>query len=298
MADERIPLLFDTDIGSDIDDAVALAYLLRHPRCELLGITTVSGEPEERARLASAVCRAAGREDVPIHSGSARPLLIAPKQPHAEQKSVLPRWSHREEFAPSTAVPFLQRTIRERPGEVALLAVGPLTNVGVLFAMDPEIPKLLKRLVLMAGVYTTRVSGSPRTEWNVANDPHAAAIVFAAEVPEIVAFGLDVTLRCCLEPAICRERIRGGPLDVVADMAEVWFKRAKYLVFHDPLAAVGIFEPKTWKGKRGTVEVELVSPRAAGATYWKESRSGPVTVALEVDADAFFESYFSVFGGD
>ena len=70
MANSRIPLLFDTDIGSDIDDAVCLAYLLRQPRCELLGVTTVSGQPRARAALADAVCQAAGRRDIPIHAGS------------------------------------------------------------------------------------------------------------------------------------------------------------------------------------------------------------------------------------
>ena len=71
MTTDRIPVLLDTDIGSDIDDAVCLAYLLRQPRCELLGVTTVSGrEPRLRASLADGICRAAGRDDVPIHSGA------------------------------------------------------------------------------------------------------------------------------------------------------------------------------------------------------------------------------------
>src|SRR5690349_14668811 len=129
---DRIPLLFDTDIGSDIDDAVALAYLLVEPRCELLGITTVTGEPVERARLADAVCRASGRNDVPIHSGAEIPFLVPQKQPKAPQKAVLECWPHQADFAPNTAVPFLQQVIRSRPGEVTLLAVGPFTNVGAL----------------------------------------------------------------------------------------------------------------------------------------------------------------------
>src|SRR6476469_8774674 len=95
---EPLPVLFDTDIGSDIDDAVALAYLLQEPRCELLGITTVSGEARERAMLADAVCRAAGREGVPIHSGTELPLLGPARQPEARQKTVLPRWPHRGDF--------------------------------------------------------------------------------------------------------------------------------------------------------------------------------------------------------
>ena len=67
---DRIPVLFDTDIGTNVDDALALAYLLKQPRCNLLGVTTVSGPVERRAACAAAVCRAAGRADVPIRCGA------------------------------------------------------------------------------------------------------------------------------------------------------------------------------------------------------------------------------------
>ena len=96
MADAKIPVLFDTDIGSDIDDAVALAYLLREPRCELLGVTTVTGEPEVRAQLVDAVCQAFGRPEVPVYSGAGKPLLVEQQQPEAPQKTVLERWPLRE----------------------------------------------------------------------------------------------------------------------------------------------------------------------------------------------------------
>ena len=83
-------VLFDTDIGTDIDDAVCLAYLLAQPACELLGITTVSGEPTKRAMLASALCRAAGK-DIPIFPGTEEPLLIEQRQPRAQQADALGR---------------------------------------------------------------------------------------------------------------------------------------------------------------------------------------------------------------
>jgi purine nucleosidase len=290
-----IPLLFDTDIGSDIDDAVALAYLLKQPQCELLGITTVSGEPMERAQLASAVCIAAGRDDVPIHSGVEKPFLIAPRQPEAKQKTVLPRWPHRKEFAANTAVPFLRDTIRSRPGEITLLAVGPMTNVGALFAMDPEIPRLLKRLVIMGGAYTTSFPNCARVEWNILNDPHAAAIVFRAPVPEFVAYGLDVTLQCVLDAEECGRRLRGGALDVVADMASVWFGHASKITFHDPLAAVGIFDPEVCRYERGEAEIEILSPRVGGMTHWKADAGGPHRIAREADRERFFRDYFQVF---
>jgi purine nucleosidase len=91
MAD-TIPLLLDTDIGSDIDDALALAYLLRQPNCDLLGITTVTGDVSKRAALCQILCKAAGREAIPIHAGASRVLLMGPGQPdvpHYEAVSIV-----------------------------------------------------------------------------------------------------------------------------------------------------------------------------------------------------------------
>lgn len=296
MTDEsRIPILFDTDIGSDIDDAVALAYLLREPRCELVGVSTVSGEPLARAELADAVCQAAGRMDVPVHSGADLPLLGPQLQPHVPQRSALERFPHRTDFQPGSAVPFMREVIRARPGEVTLLAVGPLTNVSALFTMDTEIPRLLKRLVWMGGIYTTRISGASRAEWNARCDPHAAQKVLQSPVPEVTLFGLDVTLRCVLDAGECRQRLRGGPLDVVAAMAEVWFGQRDHITFHDPLAAVAIFHPELCGYARGTAEVELHSPRIPGMTHWTEDAAGPHQMAATVEAGAFFQQYFSVF---
>jgi purine nucleosidase len=289
-----IPVLLDTDIGSDIDDALCLAYLLRQPQCELLGITTVSGEPEQRAMLADAVCQAEGRGDVQIHSGSPFPLLRAQRQPKAPQSAVLPRWRHRETFAPCTAVPFLREMIRSRPGEVILLAVGPMTNLSLLFRLDPEIPSLLRALVLMCGTFTARTAGVGRTEWNAGTDPHATAIVYQSPIARHLSIGLDVTARCLLDADVCRREFRGGCLDVAADMAEVWFQRAPSICFHDPLAAAVIFAPELIGEEAGQVEVELASPRVLGMTHWEPRAGGPHQVAVEVEPKRFFEYYLGV----
>src|SRR5579884_78410 len=119
-------VLLDTDIGSDIDDAVCLAYLLAQPACELVGITTVSGEPVARARMASALCRLADRE-VPIVPGTERPLLVPPLQPRAQQAEALASWPHQADFPAGEAVTFMRDLIRANPGEVTLLAIGPMT---------------------------------------------------------------------------------------------------------------------------------------------------------------------------
>jgi len=288
-----IPILLDTDIGSDIDDAVCLAYLLRQPRCELLGITTVTGEAQKRAMLADAVCRAAGRTDIPIHSGAEQPFLISQQQAQAPQSEILPDFPHRNDFAPNTAVEFLRQTIRSRPGEITLLTIGPLTNIGLLFALDPEVAGMLKGLVLMSGIFTT--GGSGAREWNTMGDPHASAIVYRAPVAPHISIGLDVTMQCRMDTQQCRQRLHGGPLDVVAKMAEVWFRGVGHITFHDPLAATVIFQPDLCRYQDGTVDIELASPAVPGMALWNpHTDPKPHRIAVEVDAERFFEHYFAV----
>ena len=301
-ANQRIPVLLDTDIGSDIDDAACLAYLLRQPDCELAGITTVSGrDPRERAALASAVCRAAGRDDVPIHSGAACRILDGEVvQPDVPQAAVLNRFDHCRagDFAANTAVQFLQTTINARPGELTLLAIGPMTNLGLLFALDPEIPRKLKRLVLMCGYFGARPlfgSGQSCSEWNARCDPLAAHIVYRAPVADHLSVGLDVTTLVIMPTAECVSRFQnaGGPWQVVSAMTEIWGHRAEQVTFHDPLAATLLFQPQICTYQQGQVTVEYASARSAGLTCFdRRDTGGAHRIAWDVNPQAFFNEYF------
>lgn len=288
-----VKLLLDTDIGSDIDDAVCLAYLLANPECELLGITTVSGQAEQRARLASALCQAAGRS-VPIYPGREEPLLGVQRQPQAPQAAALSRWPHAADFPRGEAVEFLRRTIRAHPGEVTLLAIGPLTNVAALFAADAEIPALLKAVVSMCGVFTPGWAGPHAVEWNALLDPTAAAIVYAAPVASHRSIGLDVTTQVQLPAAVVRERFQIPRLRPVLDFAEVWFQQTEVITFHDPLAAATIFDDQLCGFERGQVTVELADAALAGQTRWTAAASGRHAAAFTVEAPRFFEHYFAV----
>jgi purine nucleosidase len=288
-------ILLDTDIGSDIDDAVALAYLLANRQCDLLGITTVTGEPEKRAQLADALCRAAGRK-VPICAGAELPLLIAQKQPLAQQAPALEKWPHETSFPGGRAVLFLQEAIRAHPGEIVLLTIGPLTNVALLFGMDPEIPRLLKGIVSMCGLFSNRVPGYGPVEWNASLDQHTAAIVYRRTTETHRTVSLDVTTRLSLGLDEVRARFAGPLLKPVLDFAETWFRHKDAMVFHDPLAAAVIFDESLCRFVRGTVEVELESRRFSGATHWSvDPAAGRHEMAVSVDRDRFFEEYFSVF---
>jgi purine nucleosidase len=291
-------ILLDTDIGSDIDDAVCLAYLLAQPRCELMGITTVTGEAAERAMMADVLCKVAGRE-IPIFTGLEHPLIVPPRQPRAPQYQAAAKWPHRRDF-PGNAIDFLRATIHRHPHEITLLTIGPLTNIAAMLTVDPQIAPLLKSLVMMGGNFTPvrgKSGESIYAEWNILNDPHAAAIVLRADIPVVRAIGLDATLQVTMPSSEVRQRFEKKLLRPVLDFAEVWFSNSQDLItFHDPLAATTIFDEKICEFEAGNIEVELTSEKLAGFTLWNpNSRTGRHHVAASVNAARFFEHYFQQF---
>ena len=283
----------DTDIGSDIDDALALALLLSRPDCELLGLSTVTEVDAARAKLASVLCRVAGKS-VPIFPGTRHSFLAEAPQKEVPQRIALDKWPHDYEFpAPAfAAIEAMRAAIRAHPGEVTLLGIGPMTNIALLFAVDPEIAGLLKQLVLMCGTFVTFSSQNGR-EWNALNDPHATAMVYNAPVERHISLGLDVTEKATMKrdefERRLSESIFGPP---IMDMAAAWFNHSSTVTFHDPLAAAVIFEPDLCEYKSGQIRVETASEMLQGLTLWNAETNGPKQVALEVDADRFFQSYF------
>jgi purine nucleosidase len=294
-------ILLDTDIDiiGDIDDAMCLAYLLAQPACELLGITTVSWATDKRAMVASALCKAAGQR-VPILPGAETPLVVPlpsveARQPYDIERAVLDRWDHEEVFPGGQAIEFMRQTIREQPGEVTLLAIGPLTNIALLFAVDPEIPSLLKGLVMMAGMFAESGSGAGTREWNAMLDPHATAMVYRAAVGIHRSIGLNVTAQLNMSADQVRQHVRGNRSQILGDMLETWFRTTDSITFHDPLAAATIFAPHVCLFERGIVEVELASEQLRGLTYWAPAAlDSRHEVATQVDGPMFFEHYFSV----
>ncbi len=287
-------ILLDTDIGTDVDDAVCLAYLLSHPDCELLGITTVTGESVKRASLASALCKAADK-DIPIFPGAEHPMRGEQRQPIAQQAAALPRWPHKRRFPEGEAVEFLAQTIRSHPGEVTLLTIGPLTNVGLLFSSHPEIPALLQGLVMMGGVFDNSLPAKDQIEWNIAGDSLASEIAYSAAVRLHRSVGLNVTQKVVLTADEVRARFTAPLLRPVLDMAEIWFAQFyPSITFHDPLAAATIFDDTLCSYQQGTVRVDNLD--MPGRTIWQPGASSPHQVAVAVEVDRYFLHYFSVLG--
>lgn len=289
-----VKILLDTDIGSDIDDAVCLAYLLANKECDLLGITTVTGEATKRAMMASALTKVAGK-NIPIYPGAEMPLMVAPVQTTAPQAAMLGDRKHDTKFPAGEAVEFMRKTIRAHPGQITLLTIGPLTNVALLFLVDPEIPAMLKGIVSMAGVFTNRIPGLPPVEWNMVLDPHAAAIVFKTPVGSHRIIGLDVTTKVTMDAGKVRERFAAPLLRPVLDFAKVWFTGRDVITFHDPLAATTIFDDTICRFETGNViDVETKSDWVKGMSFWLPDPKGRHEVAVDVAPERFFEHYFSV----
>lgn len=294
MDDTTIKILLDTDIGTDIDDAVCLAYLLANPQCHLLGITTVTGEAAKRASLASVLCKAAGRE-IPIYPGYQAPMIGEQRQAAAQQAAALLHWPHQTDFPQGKAIEFMRHTIHAHPGEVVLLAIGPLTNVGHLFAVDPEIPRLLKGFVMMGGLFDEKSYAASSPEWNTCGDPRATEIVYGSQVRLHRSLGINVTQQAILSEDEVKQKFKAALLQPVLDFGEIWFRNFyPSITFHDPLAAATIFDETLCTYQQGTVTIDR--EEKPGWTHFAPgSTQAPHQVAVSVDVPRYFEHFFRFF---
>jgi inosine-uridine nucleoside N-ribohydrolase len=215
---EPVPVLLDTDIGTDIDDAYALVQAVRSPELKLLGVTTVSGDAVARARLAAKLLTIAGRPEVPVYAGHSTATQYM-KQVEWAAGFTSPALHE------SGGVAFLRGQINARPGEITLIAIGELTNVAALLESEPGIGKKLKAIALMGGAVRRGYApgSAPEPEWNIKSNAAAARVVFSSGVPLLVA-PLDSTADLKLTPEM-RVRVfsQGMPAtDALAALNSIW----------------------------------------------------------------------------
>ena len=291
-------ILLDTDIGGDIDDAICLAYLLKEPQCDLLGITTVCGEPEKRAAVADAICRAAGRQ-VPIVAGLDTTLQPVPLYPTPEGAGALEQWPH-STYEKGDAPEFLYEKIRENPHQVVLIAIGNLTNVATLFTAHPDAVGLLKGLSVMNGYFGQERLPEPLYNWNSWADPMASKIVFASAPAFHRAVPLEVTDTLTIEAGQAEVLFPADSplLQAVYAFGNAWLESSSKLTLHDPLAAVSVFHPDICQFERGFVQVETERESDMGGTAFTPSPQGTVEIARSVDRERFYRIVSAALRGE
>ena len=215
------PLIIDCDTG--IDDSLALLYATASTDCEIVAVTCTAGNvsAEQVGENTRAVLELAGRRDVEVALGRATPLarnLVTTPETHG------PRGIGYAEL-PAASMPLSTRyspdlivaEARRRPGELTLVTLAPLTNVALAVLREPELPRLLRRLVVMGGSYRSSGNTAPTTEWNVNVDPESAAIVFRAFGPEV---GVAPAVASGVAPAVASGVARTRPIALGLDVTE------------------------------------------------------------------------------
>ena len=304
--EKPLRLILDTDPG--VDDAIAILMALAAPQAEVIGLTTVGGNvPRARAtRNALALLQAAGRPDIPVARGAARPLpfdrLRGRFRPSVSfhgpggLSARLPEPS--SGVVAETAVDFLAERIESSPGQVTVAALGPLTNLSHLQDRRPGILNRAAGLVIMGGAVEARGNVTPKAEFNFHSDPLAAAHVLGSGTLATL-----VDLAACRQVGISREQAAGlladTPLGQLAlRMLQGWFSRdaqRQRFEFYDPLAVAVALDPAVATARRVALAVATTPGEAWGETT-VASEPGPVALASKVDESRFFELLCGLLG--
>jgi len=304
-----IPIIFDTDPG--VDDAQAIAIALAHPDIELLGLTTTFGNVTVDIATHNALLLAelAG-QSIPVAQGAAGPLVKRKNPPpghiHGDNglgNIELPGFT--SQALTQSAPEFIVEQVNARPGEIVLVAVGPLGNLAAALQLDPTLVDKVKRVVVMGGSIREGGNVTPVAEANIFNDPHAAAKVLQAGWP-LTLVGLDATHRCVLDPA-SMERIvaaQGGLGKILGESYA--FYRAFYhralgidgCCPHDSCALVWLLRPDLFTTERGYLSVvteglaegqTVMAPERREFVDSRWSQGVPADVCMNADGAAVVE---------
>ncbi len=288
-----IRTILDTDIGTDVDDCLAIAFMLGSPEFSFEGITCVYGDVELRGRMVRKLFALRGHSQIPVFLGARRPLLGLRDIYWGghEGEGLLDDRDEPATFPAEHAVDFIIRTVMENPGQIHLLAIGPLTNVALALLKEPELAQHLGHLTIMGGVLRgPETLHLPVAEHNIVCDPDAAHVVLTSGAP-ITLVPLDVTTRCHIRQAdLIRLRAIGSPFhDAVAEQVAryPWFATNGETILHDPLAAAVVIAPDLVELAPLYIAVETHGRLTTGATIARRPTDGlaaTATVAVTVDA--------------
>jgi purine nucleosidase len=283
---DREKIIIDTDIGDDIDDAFAVALALRSRELEILGISTAFGDTEGRARILDRMLGEAGRPDIPVAVGIATSSTASTAGQF--------RYGRAGRFARAThpnAIEFISDQIHRHPGEVTLVAIGPLDNVGALIDKDPQTFRKLKRVVLMGGWveavppdYGSAPAVQPAAEYNIAHDIKGAQKLFLSGVP-LYVMPLDSTRHLFLTEV--NRQILFSQDTALTNALMLLYHQSGIAtpVLYDPMTLAFMLDP-------GLCPVRPLRIRVDNDGLMRvESGSPNAQVCLHSDADAFFRFY-------
>lgn len=276
------PILFDTDPG--IDDAMALLFALCSPEIEVIGVTTVFGNStvEATTRNALNVLNLADRPHIPVARGAAQPMVLPLGKTgefvHGDDAMGNIGWKtvHNPAQRPLDipAAQFIVEQVMRRPGEISLVAVGPLTNLALALQLEPRIARMVRSVVIMGGTILAPGNVSPTAEANIHADPHAAALVFGAGW-EMTMAGLDVTTAVRMDEAYFDHLRRAGGRygRFIGEIVPCYqsFHRERYgyrngeVDTHDPSAVAYLIDPTLFTAERWSIVVPTDGP-AKGTT--------------------------------
>jgi len=299
-------IIIDCDPGQD--DAVMLLLALACPEAlEILGITAVAGNvpldlTQRNARL---MCELAGRTEVPVFAGAARPLqreLVTAENVHGRtgidgveihEPTMALQQQHAVDF-------IIDTLLAAEDDEITLVPTGPLTNIAMAIEKQPAILPRIREIVLMGGASRAGGNTTPSAEFNIHVDPHAARVVLHCQRPLVMA-GLDLTHQV-LVTRDCVQRLTAMQTKVGSATAAMleFFNRhdtEKYGIegapLHDPCTIAYLLQPALFNGKQCNVEVETDSPLTLGHTavdFWGVTdRAQNVYWLHQADAAGFFE---------
>lgn len=276
-------VIIDTDIGDDVDDAFALALALKSPELRVLGISTTFGEADVRAKIVDRFLGEVGRSDIPVMSGKPTGKTPLSQRPYTFENKFA-KSSHAD------ATDFLLEQIRKYPGEITLIAIGPLMNVGEAIDRDAATFKKLKRVVIMGGSvrrgygdfgYNEHVPPAP--EWNILNDVTSAQKLFASGVPLFV-MPLDSTQLKLDEVKRAFLFTRGTAVtEQLAILYHMWAQETPTLF--DPMAVTFAIKPEL-------CPVQSLHIRVDEKGYTREEPGTPnAQVCLNSTPEDFFQFY-------
>lgn len=282
---DKTKVILDTDIGDDIDDAWALGFVISHQAFSPLGVTVAHGNTPARANIACKLLHITNRDDIPVFVG------------RKTNDRVFPQYSWAEDFtarrpAAKSAADFIVETLKRHPGDVTILAVGPLQNIADALRKEPNLRKYVKRVVLMSGcVYGTSYSpDTPVREWNVYQSTADAQLVYAAGLP-LTIVPLDSTTHVRLSDSE-RKRVadHGSPLTyALENLYRLWLTSpTERMTVHDQLAVGEAARPGAFFARSETLPLVVDEQ---GYTRIDREHGKPVTVCFGPKRDEFMKYY-------